>query len=499
MNATIFWRILWKEYRAQRAFWISMVVLTVLAELLLLAGYRHSFFYSLPERIQPLFAAGLALAAFYALGSGATLFAAERETETYDFLRGLPVTPLVVFAGKVVFALASTVALFLLAWTVALALARELPDPLFHRQIWALCGLGGIELLAWGILFSLLLKRPLVAVICAVTVVSIILWFLGGESNRWMAVDLNPKTVYARLLIVALMAATDIALALRWFRERSPLTARLRSARAREATGWGFDLPPSSGTMLCRLVWQELRQSAALTAALMAMLLPIVLLGWAQWLFPIDPRHLDAPGFGRILSVLLLPGFLAAPLLGSSVFLADQTDCRFRFLAECGIPPRLVWLSRQIRGLAIMLLGLLLVLVPEIAVIAGKKQPDGMLLVIERLVGFVVVAYVCGQLCSMVFRSGILAATFGTILTLLLCGWAALMYGLGLSWLWSVAPIPLAFMVATWLHAPDWILERKTGRARLRSALVVAIPAVTIVVAIPLVRVYEIPLVGPGF
>jgi hypothetical protein len=25
MNATIFWRIVWKEYRAQRAFWIAMV------------------------------------------------------------------------------------------------------------------------------------------------------------------------------------------------------------------------------------------------------------------------------------------------------------------------------------------------------------------------------------------------------------------------------------------------------------------------------------------
>ena len=29
MNTTIFWRILWKEYRAQRSFWISMAVLTL--------------------------------------------------------------------------------------------------------------------------------------------------------------------------------------------------------------------------------------------------------------------------------------------------------------------------------------------------------------------------------------------------------------------------------------------------------------------------------------
>ena len=96
-------------------------------------------------------------------------------------------------------------------------------------------------------------------------------------------------------------------------------------------------------------------------------------------------------------------------------------------------------------------------------------------------------------------RSGILAATFGTILTAVLCGWAALMYWLCLSWLWTVAPLLLAFLAATWLHAPNWLVERKNWRGRLRLALVVAVPALAILVAIPLVRVYEIPLVGPGF
>ena len=96
-------------------------------------------------------------------------------------------------------------------------------------------------------------------------------------------------------------------------------------------------------------------------------------------------------------------------------------------------------------------------------------------------------------------RSGILAATFGTILTLVLCDWAAIMYWLCLSWLWSVAPLLLAFLIVTWLHAPDWLVERKSWRERLRLALVVAVPALAILVAIPLVRLYEIPLVGPGF
>jgi ABC-type transport system involved in multi-copper enzyme maturation permease subunit len=97
------------------------------------------------QRKDFLFAASLGLAAFYALGSGATLFAAEREAETYEFLRWLPAKPLAVFAGKVLFALASTAALFLVAWTVPLVLAGKLPDRLSHEEIWAVFGLGGIE------------------------------------------------------------------------------------------------------------------------------------------------------------------------------------------------------------------------------------------------------------------------------------------------------------------------------------------------------------------
>jgi hypothetical protein len=233
------------------------------------------------------------------------------------------------------------------------------------------------------------------------------------------------------------------------------------------------------------------------------MLLPTVLFLWVQWLVPfhaVPAREgwLDY-WLADLVPPLMLVGFLSAPLLGTTLFLADQTRCRFRFLAEHGIRPRLVWLSRHVRGLAVMLLGLLLAL-PPVMGMAAKEHPPQPMLAFECLVGFAVLAYACGQLCSMIFRRGVMAAAFGTVLTFLLCAWAGITYNwLDLSWLWSVAPLPLAFLVGTWLHAPNWLSERKTWRARLRPVLVVAVPALAILVAIPLVRVYEIPLVGPGF
>ena len=117
--------------------------------------------------------------------------------------------------------------------------------------------------------------------------------------------------------------------------------------------------------MLGRLVWQELRQSAAMSAGLIGMLLPMVLFLCVPSLEP-SIRRMLWEWFVALFPALGLAGCFSAPLLGSSVFLGDQTGCRFRFLAEHGIPPRLVWLSRQIRGLLVMLLGLLLVLPPMI-------------------------------------------------------------------------------------------------------------------------------------
>ena len=501
MNATIFRRILWKEYRAQRAFWISIALATVIVESALLANPWASQ----PERIQSLFAAGLTFAVLYALGSAATLFATEREDETYDFLRALPVRPLVVFLGKIAYAVGSTAAMYLVAWSLALALARGLPDPNFNQRMWALLGVWGVELLAWGILFSLLLKRPLVAAILAGTVGSI-------DGIRFIGMDHITNGIPGRLLIVALVMAADIALAARWFRERWLRSARppskgfseeqieaiydlvlpVRSTWASGVTRGTRDRPPSAATMLGRLLWQELRQSTAIKVALFVWLLPAAFLVWMSWILGND--YTRKPGLWP--EVIIVPGF-SAVLSSSLLYLGDQTGCRFRFLAEHGISPRLVWLSRQIGGFIVVLLGLLLVLPPTIGQIG--HLPTGRWLVIESLLGAVVAAYACGQLCSMTFRSGLLAVISGTILTYVVCVWAVMMYMLGLSWLWSVAPLPLAFLVSTWLHAPDWLLERKTWRARLRSDLVIAAALLAILVAIPLVRVYEIPLVGPGF
>jgi hypothetical protein len=99
----------------------------------------------------------------------------------------------------------------------------------------------------------------------------------------------------------------------------------------------------------------------------------------------------------------------------------------------------------------------------------------------------------------MFFRSGFLAGLFSLIITALITGWAAYMWACEINLLWSVLPIPAILLLATWVRAPDWILKRNTFGSWLRPGLVLAVPTIVLLTVVPLYRVYQVPVVDPGF
>jgi hypothetical protein len=485
MNTTAFFRILWKEYRTQRAFWFSVAVAIVLIGCAMAVNpwIRHD------EPVSAIFAVSLGISAVYALGSSATLFASECEIGTYDFLQTLPIGPWAVFFGKAVFAIGSAAAMLAFAWTIALVLCGGVPDPRQHRLMWTYCGLTAVELWALGMLFSLLTRRTIVAAALAGTVTAFALSWLWNK-------DKTPvEAVTGRLVIIGVVMALDLILANRWLREKRSWSARGNAFAARD----GSRVSTSWLGRLGRLVWQDVRQSTVLSAVILFALLPLVVSVWVEWLTGIDSEHdIRSNVVYPVFIILILTGVLSPVLVGSTVFLGDQTAFHFRFLAERGFRPRLVWLSRHIRGFAVLLMGVLLFL-PPAYLYRYYRTPDALLTMLGPFLASVPVAYACGQLCSMTFRSGILAATFGGILTILVCGWGAVVSVFGMSWWWTVVPLLAAFMAATWLHAPNWFLERRGWRLWLRPVLVIAVPGIIILAAIPIVRIYEIPWVEPGF
>lgn len=228
MNDAAFGRLIWKEYRVQRGFWLAMAGLAVACQALVLV---------VPNQQMPhatwLFGLALVYPAFYALGCAATLFAAEREEGTLEQLRLLAAPALKVWWSKLGFALASTVALLVVLLGLAFNLGRrQLPDAESHAYLWALWGVGAVEFLAWGLFFSLLLKRPLTAAVLGAVTAVFAAYITAG---LWLTWEVNHglsrarvgvfdeyllQTSLARLGAAGLILALDGWIAIRWVLNR---------------------------------------------------------------------------------------------------------------------------------------------------------------------------------------------------------------------------------------------------------------------------------------
>ena len=237
------------------------------------------------------------------------------------------------------------------------------------------------------------------------------------------------------------------------------------------------------------------------------MVAPALILLWSDSFAHVGRQPLASRlprGLADFLSILSVIGFFSPPLVGACVFLADQSRYRFRFLAERGISPRTIWLSRQLVWGSALLLAILVFCVPLVYRVVfawgffHEVTPESILPLFISL-GVILLAYACGQFCSMFIHSGILAVMASLLLTVLLVLWANLMWFLGMNLAWSVAPLPVAFFVATWLKPPDWLEERSGWMSRLRAVAPVAVPVIAILIAVPLIRAYQIPMVDPGF
>lgn len=521
MNTAALWRLTWKEYRANRALWIAVVVLVVVSQAAA-ALFLHSTSHSATPETNLIYLLALGGPIFFAAGSAGMAFAIEREEGTIDFLRAAPVSPKFVVASKMGVATLATIALIVALWPMALWFSRgQMPTADAHGSF-VIGLLLAFEAIAWGTLFSLFSTRPLLAICQTIFVVSMIVEVpaLAHASIGWGIAAFS--TGLAAL-------AADIYLGLRWLdQDRTRTLAgpsvsgrvrrwmRRRSA-AREWAGKPIILELSQNrdrsTMLGHLLWQHWRQSAWVMLALPAMWVAVfVALGqqfvW-RWEYPAT----------AYLEWIIIGG---AALIGCAVFRADQARRNYRYFVEHKIPARYVWFTRQVFWCAAMCVAVAVVwiiltgpekLVEYIHYVSENPRRDAPwgdardlslwryeLPWATSFVVIAIVAYSAGQWASMIVRSGILSAVVAAAIAIPLCGWVDLMHQMQISPWWSVLPIPLVLIFATWLRAPDWVLENRRWSARLRAAAVVLLPAIGLCVAVPIYRVRQLPpRVSPGF
>ncbi len=500
MSGSVLNRLVWKEYRLLRGFWWAMLIAALLGQL-----YALWLFSSTPNYAQSIFLIGISLTACYALGCGATAFAGEREAGTYALQRVLPVTPPAVLLGKLLFATISTLALGVLLWLVATLLVYFRWDigAGTYAGLALLGALKSIELLVWGVFFSLLLTKPLRAVVLAALTTAVVAYPLS-----WLLSDipLGERTIFyfpsfvgdsatfiPRTIIVILVVGCDIYLARRWFGEprsdggiqdarEESLKNRARSLAARV----------HRNPQRQRLLWQ--------TFVRVRWMLAIAALTYLFLLLSSISMTVGI-AISETLQQQALLGILVpiSGLMGMFVFADDQLRHQFRFFAEHGVSPHQVWWSRQRFWMGMLLLSLLVAIVAEITLDhLIIYRPDfwrdlGIFCVANIL------AYAAGQLCSQWIRSSIVAGPITVVLTIVLTAWSLLMFSLGVSLWGTVVPIPLVLLLATWANADDWIKESRQGRVRVRRTLLLAVPTLLVIVFAICFRWLQIPAVTLQF
>jgi len=508
MTDATFWRLIWKEYRLQRGFFAAILCLALLVQILgMLTATIHG------ERITAdgLFLIAAGAVVLYALGCGATLFATEHESGTFDFQRNLPLSAARCFGGKLAFGLGSTAAMMLLVWIVTLGVARgELPNGDHHAVLWSSGMVAALEMLAWGAFFSLILRHPLTAAVLGVATTSVIVHLVVPQFTGFrlghLGADHYAELLPQRLAFSLLLLGVDACLGLRWFHDSEIIRPRGGSdagdrdgdASPDGRAGWvGRDL-----RALGSLIWQNGRQSSRPLCLFTGIGLALILFCVISW------------GQTSVENRLIPIGWLVplAAIFGCCTFLHDQSRFRFRFLAERGANARLVWFSRHViwgGTLAVLVAaaGLWAVSVLHISDRQEVRDPFGNVApasgeafkVVVALFGMILVSYAAGQACSLFIRSPILSVTLGLASALALSGWVTVTASANIPGYWSVAPIPLVLLWATWLRAPDWLVERRTWWAQCRAVLSLAIPLAALFVAASAYRVFEIPQEAPGF
>jgi hypothetical protein len=505
MNQSPFWPLVWKEYRTSRSFWLAMAVMGLAAQ----AGV-YWLAHQPANRDWWLYGIALMISAGFAVGIGGTLFAVEHEERTIALLRRLPVRAGQLGAAKVISALAGLIALLAVLWFAASAMAgwQALPET-EASQLWRVWGLACLEGLAWGVLYSLAIRSPLHATVAAALTVALV------DSCMVMLTERHDfssaPSVFCRTTLLLLIVLADVVLLPCWLAGHRP---RWQSAARRiRSADLAWRRP------LLHLAWQTFRDGRTsflllITAgpaafALLAMLLP-------------RPSYfgLIVPGSNDFLLVVA-PLALLAALDGALVFRADWRHGP-RFLAEQGVSPRTIWFSRQLvwgfwlwalTAFIVCLSSTQLVMLVlmwlnsysrvgffadlwhrfrggDLIVSLSIRQP---LLLAFAAWRMLLPAYAAGQLASLLVRRSLLAVTLGLFLGVLAAFWVGSMQMIRASWWWSVLPLPIGFLLATWLRLPSWLVERSGLRSWLAPGAAALLPVAALLVAVPIYRVLQVP------
>jgi ABC-type transport system involved in multi-copper enzyme maturation permease subunit len=521
-QTTMVRRFVWKEARMVRGLWLALVGMGAIVQWVV-----NAFAPPAMDQALLLFSIALGATVLYAVGAAATSFSVEHEDETYDFLAGLPARWWPLYIGKLAVVIVSCVAmaksLSIIGWVLC---GFDTPGAQDTRTALGLLGVAVLEGIAWGTLFSLLVKRPLVAAMLTLVVGAVAVNVIVTWSSSYAVASLNPaaylEVLPMRLAVVAIVMLASCVIARGWLvAGRTASGSFSTSGRWKSiwpwlaARFWPASISENRGSraaMLSRLVWQTWRDGRTLLLVPLGVGL-LLLLGVTAVIEMLTVAS-EPTAAALVCSVFLVPA-----LYGALAFSADQRRERYRYLSEHAGRPRYVWLARHIvwlGTLVVIALAFFLVMFALVLVMfraANARFTEGFVRwgqhPPEIDFGFIVAtsfaiqgtllaalgiptAYSLGQLCSILMRSEILAAFLALVLSVLLSAWIALLFVWQLSGWLFLAPLAAGLMLATWLRTPDWIAGRNNWRSWAKPVLAVGAAVSLVAVALPAARLLQV-------
>lgn len=505
MNARIVWRVMWKEYRALRGLWIAAAAASWMSQLAVLALSREASWFGVA------FGAALITPVFYALGAAAASFAGEREEGADRFLTSLPLSVAPLVTGKMLFLLLSTLAIVPAVALVAAVSAWWPQAEYFDADLYFIWAPAVLEVIAWGLLFSLLGRSVMQAAflggLVAAGSVSIALWLTNDVVDQ-VDVEQYGNALLARLTIVGIVLLVDLTLAQHWLRGavgEQPLGRQISLSKVRAV--WPTFLARATRPLRWqgRLAWLAARQSAGAFA--LAIVLPIAL----ATLIPLGDharRYSEWSSAGETEIHVLWEGTLAfiALLVGCAMFSGDQRERGYRCLAEQGANARSIWCSRQMIGVAALFVGIAawhlawwlgpmsrLGPISQFAAEEGGRYVIGWHGITARECALVAIAYGVGQAMSLLFRSSIVGTLVSVMAIAPFYLWYRLTTHFALPSIGTLWPLAAGLLATTAVFLPRWLIDRRGPTTWLRTGGTFGLFAGGVLAMVPELRLAEAP------
>lgn len=392
MSTRVLQRLIWKEYRTQRSLWLALLVAAVGIQLLMLMVSTGPS----GDLDGAMFAVGILMAGFFALGSGAISFASEREDDTHIRLVSMTAPAGMTLISKFATSLFATLCFVIVATCSARLLTGDSPlsrvsDPNVPALL-AFLGANCLCALSCGVLCSLFFRRVITALVVGGilhAVTSSIIFSAshagGGDSSS------VPKASIAMCIVCLAIWGVNYLIALGWLRrdfvagpmikprwrfprirfvqiqrdgtiivpiesstleELPVLNPEFAASRPapRAFRRWRWWLFGGRGQQLFRfLVWRELVETRLWFWLGLGFLFMTNWTSYGGWqnLVAYHPVH-STTVREWIAYHAWLAHWLIALACGWMTFRREQTDHHYLLLTYRGTPARTVWMSKQL-------------------------------------------------------------------------------------------------------------------------------------------------------